>query len=316
MNINSLSSLFHSSTGATRNPLTRGKLVISDDKNAGTDDSVKIALAKNKAKAELRLLEETRKISQGVDGRSDSNKITPSNNNDDEAVAPRQNLDTVELSGIMMIDNQYVAERFSDYSGSGDATTSLEIDEAFADKENWLFAFGRNIDREAAGINAQHGMSSGQAADNGYGMRVRYDTASGGDNPVMVVEAIDGTGNKTAYRVDLREVDAANASLVESFALISHLYMGQGKTKEEFQGFDALRLMNNIIDQPKYDPSKAEGVRHGKSGYSVTTPTKSGITTTNGLPGFEDRFNLLSFGQKPVYERPKDGSFLGKVLYL
>lgn len=307
MNINPLSSSLHSLIGATGNSLACGKLVISDDRSIGTDDSAKITLVQNKAKATLSLLEEAQKISEDMEDKNDRNKITSLDN--EEANAPKRTLDTIELSGIMMTDNQEVAERFSAFKGSGNASTSMEVDETLSDKENWLFAFGRNIDREATGINAQQGLSSGAITENGYGMRVRYDETSSEDNPGMIVEAIDGAGNKTAYRVNLTEIDASNASLVESFALISHLYMGQGKTDEAYQGLDALRLMNNIIDQPRYDPSKTEGITYNQNGFSVSTPTKSGITTTNGHPGFEDRFNLLSFGQKATVGQSKGKSF-------
>ncbi len=333
------------------NPLGRGRLVVAGDKSAAGDIQTQAALAKKTAQADqLDLLEEARKLAEELEAKNaesenkDENvgrKVTAQDKEkpveQKETSFPKlKKMPPLDLSGILagIFGNEEVAEKFSGYQGSGDATTSAEVDETLADKEHWMFSYGRDIDLESAGLGAQRGtsysytpkppgldgaaqISYGTAGSgDGYGMRVRYD-ASSEDNSVMIVEAVDVEGNRTAYRVDLKEIDAANATLIESFALVSHLHMTTDKTAGGIRPLHPVAfLMNNIIDQPRRDPASQVTAVFERPGYTVRMGISGGESRTNGRPSFDTRYNLLSLLNKPVYEAPKDGSFLGREIYM
>lgn len=192
-----------------------------------------------------------------------------------------------------------LSEKLSKFRGTGDSTTEIQVREDLATKENWLMSLceGAKAIKEMPSMSWDGVFSNGSDGEQvqGYGLRARYDQSSTGDTPVMMVETFDEAGGKKSYLVNLSQVDASNATMIEGFALVAHSYAGSdsdGKMSSR-TGTEAMR---SIIQKHLLYTGSVEYETYSGEGYTVTSPvsgTPPAIVADKNRLGFQDRFDFL-----------------------
>ena len=189
-----------------------------------------------------------------------------------------------------------LAEKLASFKGVGGATTEFSVDESLSGSEHWLMS-------HAHGAKPIQSMSSKNmfgtflketesSQGNGYGLRARYADQSSTEKPIIMVETIDEKGVKNSFLVDLKKVDASNASIIEGFALLTHMSVGKGSDGELDQ-FTIGSAIESIIHQTLQRTDPIERVTYSSG---VTSPAKDTPPTWIDHPerlDFNARFNFL-----------------------
>lgn len=116
-------------------------------------------------------------------------------------------------------------------------------------------SFGAEFAEEKTGSTGKHVLGIGflrASSNHAYGMTATYSGASTSDNPIINVLVTKGQNNVEKYEINIKEIDASNATDIEIFALCSYADAtgnGIGGTFSSWQAVNYYRINAEHLGQ-------------------------------------------------------------------